>query len=283
MVTDTTTVKPLESSKETLLGMTTALEQRFGCQPRNDIGTTLNSKFGVFPTRLPAAAKLVKYFGWGVGGRTNDTTTLSSAQPVLGTNMALYAMRPFRAVPFEQDLSAAEMAQYAMRRVVPNLNDSGITYCLYYLKRIDFTQSQVQYVRQDSSSGNVESYEIDYNALNPIAPVTSDNGVITDVSDSISVILPGNCTITGQEVLESMSVMDGGDPRFAIASEMGFVSASTESVSVVDHAGNPFSYDEAILAQVTDHYTWVGQPFLSTSDSWTRAINFSLRNFLTSS
>ncbi len=278
--TPATSIKPLEYAKETILGMTRALEQRFGCQPRYDLATTLNTKFSVFPSRLPAASPLVKYFCWGVGGRTNDTTSLSSAQFVLGTNMALYKMRPFRAVPLEEDLSAEERAKYAMRQVVLI---SGTRYALYYLKLIDFSESQVQYIRTDPTSGITTSYEIDYANLNPVPPVSDDNGVITDVADSVSVVLPGTLTITGQEVLESMSVMDQGDTRYSIVSEIGFVSASQETVSTTDANNNPFSYQEAILAQLVDQYNWVGQPFLSTSDSWSRTMNFSMRNLIVGS
>ena len=278
--TTTTTIQPLEYAKETILGMTLSLEQRFGCVPRNDLSTTLNSKYNVFPTRTPSNPRLVKYFCWGVGGRMNDSTSLSSAQFVLGTNMALYKPRPFRAVPLEEDLSAVERAKYGMREVTMI---NGTPYCLYYLKLIDFTQSQVQYTRTDPASGAVAPYELDYSGLTPSPPTADSNGVITDVADSVSVILPGSLTITGQEVLESASVIDGGDTRYAIASEIGFVSASIESVQAVDHAGQPFSYSEAIMAQMVDQYDWVGQPFLSTSDSWTRTMAFSVRNLITSS
>lgn len=280
MPTSQISVKPLEYAKETLLGMTISLEQRFGCQPRDDVGTTLNTKFGVFPSRKPLVRPVVKYFCWGVGGRTNDNDTLSSAQYVAGTNMALYKMRPFRAVPYEEDLSASEMAKYAMRTVV---TIKGTRYALYYLKLIDFSQSQVQYIRTDPVSGITTSYEIDYGNLSPTPPVADDNGVITDVADSVSVVLPGTITLTGQEVLESASVMDDGDMRYAIASEIGFVSASTESVSAVDVNGSQFTYNEAILAQLVDQYDWVGHPFLSTSDSMSRTLNFSMRNLIVSS
>lgn len=275
--TSPTVIKPLEHAKETLLGMTIALEQRFGCLPHNDINTTLNTKYGVFPTRLPVRPPVTQYFCWGVGGRTNDNDNLSSAQFAMGTNMSLYAMRPFRAVPLEDDLSAEEMANYAMRQVK---TIDGVPYCLYYLKKIDFTQSQVQYIRTDPANGTIVSYELDYDNLNPTPPVVDSNGAISDVADMVSVILPGTVTITGQEVLESIAVMDGGDPRYAIASEMGFVSASTESMSAVDFAGRPFSYNEAIMAQMVDQYNWVGQPFLSTVDTWSRTLNFSMRNLI---
>lgn len=277
MTTTSTSIKPLEYAKETILGMTLSLEQRFGCTPRNDLGTTLNTKFSVFQSRTPVNERLVEYFCWGVGGRSNDTSTLSSAQFVAGTNMSLYNMRPFRAVPFEEDLSNEERAHYAMRTVV---TIRGTRYCLYYLKKIDFSQSQVMYVRTDPNTGISTTYEIDHTNLSPTAPIADSNGIITDVADQVSVVLPGSLTITGQEVLESMSVIDEGDTRFSIVSELGFVSASTESVSVVDIHGDPFNYNEAICAQLVDQYNWVGQPFLSTSDSWTRTMSFSMRNVI---
>lgn len=276
----TTAIQPLEYAKETLLGMTRSLEQRFGITPRNDLQTTLNNKYGVFPTRLPATSPIVSYFSWGVGGRVNDSTTLSSAQFVKGTNMSLYQPRPFRAVPLEEDLSANERANYAMRRV-QTIN--GVPYCLYYLKKIDFTQSQVQYIRTDPVTGVESSYEIDYTNLNPDPPVRDDNGVISDVADSISIIVPASFTITGEEVLESMSVIDGGDTRYAIVSELGVVSASAENVSAQDFQGNPFNYTEAIMAQMVQQYNWVGQPFISVSDSWTKTISFSLKSLIQSS
>jgi hypothetical protein len=285
MATNTTSFTPIQHAKESLLGMTHALEQRFGCEPRLDKGTTLNTKFDTFPNKLPANARHVAFFAWGVGGRVNDDTHLTSAEFALGTNMALYDMRPFRAVPFETDLSAEERAKYGMR-VLKMIN--GTMYCLYYLKRIDFTQSQVQYIRTDSQSGERSSYEINYANLGtatagPARPVHGSNGVVEDVADSVSVILPGLITLTGQEVYESVAVMDNGDPRFAVASELGFVSASIESVAVTDFAGRPFNYQEAIFAQLVDQYNWTGQSFVSTADVLTRDLSFSMKNLINQS
>lgn len=270
--------KPISLSKENILGMTIALEERFGITPRNDPGTTLNTKFGVFPNRLPTGKRVVKYFCWGNKGRTNDNTTQSSAQPVLGTNMALYGMRPFRAVPFENDLSASERAKYAMRRVE---TIRGTRYCLYYLKKIDFSQSQVQYIRTDPATGQSTTYEIDYADLSPTPPTADANGIIRDIADEISVNLPGSLTITGEEVWESTSVMDLGDARNAIVSEIGFVSASSEMVSATDVNNVAFTYEEAVFAQMVDQYNWVGQPMLSTSDVWQRTMRFSATNRIT--
>jgi hypothetical protein len=271
----------MSAAKQTLLGMTLAIESRFGCTPRNDIGTTLNTKFGVLPSRLPANPKIVQYFCRGVGGRYNDSTSgLSSAQPVLGTNMSLYAIRPFRAVPLAADLDSNTRANYAMR-VVRSIG--GVMYALYYLKKIDFTQSQVQYIRTDPTSGVQTAYNIDYSNLSPTPPQTISNSVITDIADQVSVVLPGTIQITGEEMFESMSVVDGGDTRFNMTSEIGFVSASAESVSTTDINGSPFTYTEAIMAQLTDQYDWVGQPSLSTADTWTRTMNFSTRNLILAS
>lgn len=280
MASSPTSIKPLQYAKETILGMTVALEQRFGCLPRNDKGTTLNTKFGVFQNRNPINPLYTRYFCYGIGGRLNDAGNLASAQPVLGTNMAPYAMRPFRAVPLESALSAEERANYAMRQV---REINGVWYELWYLKRVDFGQSNVNYIRTDPVSGAVTTYEIDYSNLSPVAPVADDNGIITDVMDQVSVILPGTLTITGEEILEAISVLDGGDMRNAVVSEIGFVSASTESVSVTDVNNQPFSYDEAIMAQMLEQYNWVGSSFISTSDNWSRSISFTMANRINAS
>ena len=276
-MTTTTTIYPIESAKETLLGMTLALEQRFGCTPHNDTGTTLNTKLGFQASVIPTAPKLVTYFCWGNGGSLSDTNNLTSAQPVSGTDMAPYSMRPFRAVPLAQDLSSTDRALYA-GRVIENIG--GIEYALYYLKLMTFTGGQVEYIYTDPVSGAVSTYALNYSNLNPTPPVANANGIITDVASSISVILPATMTITGEEVFESMSVIDGGDPRKGIVSELGFVSAATQSVSATDVNGNLFSYNEAIMAQMVKHYTMSGYPLPSTSDSMSKAISFSISSLI---
>jgi len=280
MATNSTSVKPLEYGKETILGASLALEQRFGCTPRLDLGTTLNTKFQVFPARNPVNERLVRYFCWGVNGRVNDTEMLTSARPVLGTNMAPYAMRPFRAVPFEDDLSEVEMAKYAMRVVTPI---NGTMYALYYLKKMELTQNQVQYTRTDPVSGIVTAYSLDYSNLSPTPPVSDDNGIITDVADQVSVVLPATISITGTEVLESMAVIDGGDPRYAIVTEIGFVAASSEMVPAVDFNGDPFTYEEAIFAQMVDQYNFTGAAFTNTTTTFTRSMSFSAKNLINQS
>lgn len=279
MASSPTSIKPLQSAKENILGLTVALEQRFGCPPRNDLSTTLNTKLGVFENRQPANRLYTKYFCYGIGGRLNDAGNLTSAQPVLGTNMAPYQMRPFRAVPLENALDAETRENYALRQV---RNFDGVPYELWYLKKIEFPQTQVGYTYTDPVSGVVETYEIDYTNLSPTPPVADDNGVITDIADNITVSVPGILTLTGEEIIEAISVLDGGDMRNAVISEVGFVSASTENVTLADVNGTPFSYDEAILAQMVNQYNWVGNSFVSTDDVWTRAMSFSMKNQINS-
>ena len=273
----TTNTKPTESSKETLLGVQLALEKRFGCVPVLNPATTLNTKFGVFQNLTPANERHVRYFSWGVGGSQNDDEYLSSAVPVLGTNMSLYQPRPFRCVPLESDLDAITRQKYGLREV---RNINGTDYALYWLKRIDFPQSSVSLTVTNDITNVTESYEIDPDNLSPERPQGDDNGVVADVADRIAVRFPGQITITGQEVYESVGVMDGGDPRFARISEIGFVSASIQSVSTVDANNTPFSYDEAIFAQLCDHRTWVGTTLVSAEDNYTQNLSYLIRNLI---
>ena len=274
----TTVVNSVQNSKETILGMVFDVEQRFGTTPLNDTLSTLNAKFQVFNTRTPTNARYVKYFCWGNGGRVNDDSSLTSAAYILGTNMCLYNIMPFRAVPLESDLDAATRANYAMR-VVENIN--GVNYACYYLKKLTVTQSTVQLVVTDPSTGVETAYTFNYSDLSPTVPTADSNGVITDVADEVSVILPATVAITGAEAVEAVSVKNGGDMRYAVVSELGFVTASTESVSVNDVNGVAFNYNEAILAQMVSQITMVGYSFTGTSDTWDKTINFSVRNMVT--
>jgi hypothetical protein len=276
----TTSAKQTENSKQTLLGAELALEQRFGLTPRNDVSTTMNSLMRVFPNQVPAnnANKDVLYFGIGVGGRLADSSTnLVSAQPVLGTNMGLYMPRPFRAVPIETDLSPTERAQYGMRVIETH---NGQRYACYYLKRIAFSTLGVSFDRVDPASGNTVPYELNPQNLSPTPPVAGSNGVIVDVADAVAVTVPAVLSVTGEEVLESAAVIDGGDARLAVVSEIGFYSASPEMVQGLDAANNQFPYTEAIMAQLVEHYTFDGFSFRATTDEFRRTIRFSVRNLI---
>lgn len=276
----TTSTKPTESAKETLSGMIDSLEQRFDVTPRNDLNTTLNTKWNILPARVPTKAKKVGYFCIGIGGRSNDGGNLSSAQPVLGTNMAPYTPIPFRAVPLVNDLTAPERANYALR-VVKSYNN--VPYALYYAKKIELSQDKVQLLRTDPVSQTTTEYQLDPTNLSPTPPVGGSNGVISDIADSVSVVVPATATITGLEVYEAVNVLFGGDPRYAVVSEIGFISASAETATAQDANGTNFNYLELIAAQMVDHYTWIGMPFVSTQDSWSRSLQFSLRNLITAS
>lgn len=278
----TTSIKPNEYAKEGILGTINALEERFGCTPLNNTATTLNTKFNVLPNQLPPAGvrRFSRWFAWGNNGRQNDSDTLSSARPVLGTNMSPYSMRPFRAVTLEEDLSAPERANYALREVRPI---NGTMYVLYWLKKIEFSQSQVQLIRTDPVTGNTSTYEINPENLNPTPPVEDDNGIITDVSDQVSVMLPGVISITGKEVLEAVSVLDGGNPSMAVVSEIALVSAAAVNVPAVDVNGNQFTYEEAIFAQMMDHFTMVGTSLSGPGDTLDRTVAFSVKNLINQS
>jgi len=267
-------------ASETLLGMIQSLEQRFGMTPLLDAGTTLNTKYGVFPARNPVNPRYQKYFSIGIGGKINDSATLSSAQLVRGTDMGLYTPRPFRAVQLESDLTPTERAKYALREV---RLINGQLYCLYWLKRVEFSLNQVQLLRTDPATGTTTSYEIDHDNLSPVPPLRDSNGIIQEVEDQISVVVPGLVSVTGAEMLEVNGVLDNGDPRMAEITEFGLVSASTESVSVKDSNDVSFSYNEAIFAQLCDHVTFTGYPLHTTRDVWKRTMMFSNRNIISQS
>lgn len=275
--TTTTSARPVINAKETLLGVISSLQQRFGLAPTYDVSTTLNTKLGIFPNRTPTGQIVLGYFVIGVGGAHPDADGRVSAQYVAGTNMAPYDLLPFRIVLEDQDLSPTERANYALRRVEEH---NGERYVAYYAKKIVLTSSVVELVRTDPLTGAVSTYEINPADLSPTPPETDSNGVVVDISDQITAAVPGTITITGAEVLEAISVLHNGDQRWANISEIGFVTGSPEVVDAVDAAQVPFQYTELLYAQMVDHMTSSGQPYPSAENVVTKNLRFSASNVI---
>ena len=135
-------------------------------------------------------------------------------------------------------------------------------------------------IHTDPSSGAQSDYTIDVSNLSPTPPTADSNGVITDVADAISIKLPAQAIITGEELYEAVGFTNGGDTRYAVVSEIGFISASNETVSAQDSSGNPFSYTEAIAAKLVEHITEIGNMVSTVDGTITKDIEFTMRQLI---
>lgn len=185
----------------------------------DDVRTTLNAKYNLFPERHPTTVPMLRYFGIGIRGYQN-TDGNQGARPFSpkATDMDLYTPIPIRCVPATNDLTQMERQRYRMR-VRTTFN--GVEYICYYLKTIVWDPSHVELVQKDTD--DVETpYALDPSNLNPEPPSFETGGSIDTNLNRVIVRATGVCEITGAEVNEAVNVIYGADVSKARISELGF-------------------------------------------------------------
>lgn len=236
-----------------LLGSTLGLRALLPLTETRTSEFTLNSLLNVFPDELgDNATPKLKYFGVGINGCYNvDDTNLQAAYNPSRTDMNLYKLIPIRCRPVDEDLSAAERANYRLR-VRRTLSD-GNEYYLYYLKVINYSDTDIKYKRINPASGAEESYELnpDYLRPTPVKP-TTDTTVET-TAESVVAYCDVSLDLVSDEILEYINVEYGGDTRYARVSEIGFFSGIDAEVSKYGT-----TYTESLYTMLYNHLTWLG-------------------------
>lgn len=212
--------------------------------------TTLNTKYNVYPNLTDGilSAPPINCFGIGIRGFYNvgDQTQCKPYQPK-PEECDLYYPIPFRIVPLDEDLSAAERNQYRMR-VEKTIN--GNRYMCYYLKRLELLDHSAAVVRIDPTSGQELPYEFSSDFLNPTPTIAEDSGVLDGTVTETVVYKRLRATITGAEVYEAINVLFDGDLTMAKISEWGLYSSMDQVVVGYDAANVSFNYTEAIYSQL---------------------------------
>jgi hypothetical protein len=240
---------PFEVQK-TLIGVENELQAFSPIALSQRVDTTINSKYNLFPELTPQNKPQIKYFGIGINGCRNvDDGNLQTPYVPTMKNMDLYTPIPFRCVPEDEDLTAAERSNYRMR-VLKTIE--GTNYWCYYLKNIEFLDTAVQITRTDAETNSEVIYELDPANLYPIPQTPTDTGTSVTNGDEINVLLSGQLTITGQEIIESVGIMYN-DLRRASVSEIGIYTGEDMIVSADNGLGETIQYTEAIYTQLGIH------------------------------
>lgn len=267
-------------STQTLLGLMNSIELiTANATPIYDTNQTLNAHYNVFANQKPKSHPQLNYFGIGIGGSAySGVGNIMRPQEVAATNANLYNPIPFRCVPVEQDLTDDERKQYAMRQVITK-DGTNEQYVCYWLKRVVWNDTTVQFSRFDSSVNQNKPYTLDDSNLAPKPPAIPVDGSTPDISDEISVLRTCTLPITGAEVFEAINVLYNGDLNRASITEIGLFTGSDETVTVTDFKNNSLNYQEAILAQMFLHETTsVGIGFESADDLQTQTYRISAAN-----
>lgn len=241
-------------SVTTLIGSKLLLSKLLPIAYDQDKEYTLNSHLNIFPSEDLETEPKLQYFGVGIGGTYNaDDGFLSSAYQPDRKNLNLYNLIPIRCRPVDEDLTAAERANYRLRT---RETINGADYYLYYLKVLSIDDA-VKFKRY-TLSGTEEAYELSRENLSPTAvkPTTS-NVVSTDTSTIVS-YCNALMETTANEILEYINVKYKGDTRYAKISELGLFAGSDKRVTGTDSSGVAITYTEAIGTVLFNHTTWLG-------------------------
>lgn len=213
---------------------------------------TLNHLFNVYPNELlNGETPKLKYFGVGIKGCYNaDDGILQSAYNPKRTDMNLYTLIPIRCRPVDEDLSAAERAQYRMR-VKKIIN--GDEYFCYYLKVLNYSSTDIRYKRVNITTGREEAYELNTSYLSPVPEKPNTDTTIETNATSIIAYAEANVTVEANEVLEYIRAAYNGDTRYAKISELGFFTGVDVEVT-----SGGVTYLESIQTQLYNHVTWLG-------------------------
>lgn len=251
-----TTTTTTENITRTVYGAvvqtTLFLDQTFELIPN----TTLNEKFGVQSGVSAAVTPTLGYYGIGIGGHTMTAGVNGIYLPTPveheATDAALFTHLPFVLCLPNADLSQAEQSAYAMRTT---LTVAGTTYIAYYLKRLDYSTTQIQMqLKSVASDGTVTTTTFTPSTSNlnptPVSLVTTGENVTTGDYVTSTAKLTITLSVTDIENLLNVANVIYGDEAYALISEMCLVSGVDKLINVTGSTGTSYTFNEVIMAQV---------------------------------
>lgn len=218
----------------------------------------------------------VNYFAIGNGGHKHESGVnnfpLLSNKIHRSRDTGLFNQIPFVLRPVDNDLTAIERKDYAMRKLISH---AGNNYFGYFLKRLD--KSGLSIKVQDRVIDNNQNVAItDFipssNDLKPVPIDLANAGVNTVQGKYISATVNLVINVTAfdaEEIINACEILFGNS-YYAMISELSLIAGVDRQVSVTDGLGGVFNFDEAICTQVAEHIP-VLQPVFSQRDGFTMA------------
>lgn len=215
--------------------------------------STLNQRLNIFPDERPNPGVLpsIGYLALGNGGHyadvINNDLAITRNYQHQSTDAGLFKMMPFILRPVANDLTPAQRAGYALRRV--ETIDSQ-QYAAYYLKRVDLSEivPRLEYrTIQPDGTIVVSEFIPDSSNLNPTPTVMAVNGTNTTTSEFVAVSAKVAVPWSQWEINEYLNVSNVkfGTEDAALISELAVVSGVDKIVT-----SGSLTYTEAICAIV---------------------------------
>lgn len=222
---------------------------------------TLNLKFEILSNTTPPAGSSheVQYYVIGNGGHEAITgangVPYTRPVPHAATDAALFNHLPFVLRPVNNDLTADQRSNYALRRTETH---NGQDYYAYYAKRVPMSTVSVEMhrVMVDETTGETSetAFVPDQDNLNPTPQ---------QVYDSNGEVIVSGEYVTGSGIAEiAFTETDAAELRevarilydnedMAIISEIGMVGGTDIDTSVLTTGNVEVTFSEVVAAQVT--------------------------------
>lgn len=228
-----------------------------GLSPYRPIkNTTLNEKFNVMAEDLPGPNQIPnnRYMVIGNMGHRNvrgpDGADESEVVIHRADHTALYNHIPFVMRLEENDLTASQRANYALRTIE---NHDGKNYVVYYARRFDVSLVTPQIIEIEIIDGVsvTKPYIFTSDNLNPARPEISNNGTVVGSNRNISTSAIVTINLTAEDVHEIVMAhrIRTGSNRSPVISELGICSGVDKMNDAVSGIGS-FQYNEVIACQI---------------------------------
>jgi hypothetical protein len=193
------------------------------------------------------------YIAIGQGGHRNvNDGDIESTEDVIhrSTDSVLYKQAPFVLRELNDDLDDARRQRYALRKIE---NYNGIDYIAYYLRRLDFNQTDTVMKLIVTNNGNVteDIFVPSNDNMNPIPPVVIADG--TNDTNSKQVVVESLTDFVfdafdRDEFVNAIRIRTGKE-NMAIISEIALCSGiDKQHTGPVD--GGSVQYDEVQACQI---------------------------------
>lgn len=224
--------------------------------------TTLNQKFGIAANTLPAPTERpsLAYYCWGNRGHQSVPGVSNISLNVIvqhrSTDAALYGQMPFVLRETNNDLSAVQRSNYALRRQETH---NGTAYFAYYLRRLDLSnvRPSMYYSQIDDNSDtpDITAFVPTEANLSPTPPAINNVGTSVISADYVSSRARLEVLISEDDAREMLNVAKViyGSEDYAIISELGLCTGVDRAITVSGFGGANFNFNEAIGVQIATH------------------------------
>lgn len=227
--------------------------------------STLNQKFSILHDTLPSTTDRIALGGlvWGNRGHRMEAGADGIPRNQIvqhrATDAGLYGQMPFALREINNDLTAAQRANFALRRQESH-NDT--LYWAYYMRRLDATglTPNMYYTEVTSGTGgepveNITAFVPTAANLSPTPPAISNTGTNVISADYVSSRAHLTIKLTEADVAEMLNVAKViyGDESYAIISELGLCTFANKQINAPSYGGGTFSFSEAIGVQIAAH------------------------------